>query len=208
MHSEENSGCQPFSSDNTTIGGSECSGRGNCVCNQCECERRAQPEEIISGKFCECDNFSCDRHMGLLCSGPEKGICTCGTCTCQPGWIGDACDCRASNATCIAPNSQAESTVCSGHGTCECGACRCNSNEEGRFSGKFCEKCPTCSGRCAEFKDCVQCQMYKTGPLDEETCATNCTLFTPVGLISVHRKYCNLVVFKLMIRHLIRTILL
>lgn len=37
----------------------------------------------------------------------------------------------------------------------------------------------TCSGRCLEFKECVQCQMYKTGPLTEDECA-NCT-FVPSG---------------------------
>lgn len=60
-------------------------------------------------------------------------------------------------------------------------------NDEGRFSGKYCEKCPTCSGRCHEFKECVKCQMYKTGPLaeSEEKCASNCTLFVPVGVAVV-----------------------
>ncbi|RZC39949.1 integrin beta-PS, partial [Asbolus verrucosus] len=29
--------------------------------------------QIISGPQCECDNFSCERHNGLICSGPEHG---------------------------------------------------------------------------------------------------------------------------------------
>lgn len=63
---------------------------------------------------------------------------------------------------------------------------RCKITEEGRYSGRFCEKCPTCSGRCNEFKHCVQCQMYKTGPLaDPDDCATNCTLFVPTGVKKV-----------------------
>jgi integrin beta 1 len=62
----------------------------------------------------------------------------------------------------------------------------CESTDEGRYSGRYCEKCPTCSGRCQEFKDCVQCQMYKTGPLaKEEDCAANCTQFTPIGVEKV-----------------------
>jgi hypothetical protein len=36
----------------------------------------------------------------------------------------------------------------------------------------------TCPGRCLEFKECVQCQVYKTGAFSEEECASNCT-FTP-----------------------------
>lgn len=164
--------------DNTTI---DCNGRGTCVCGVCECEKRANPEEVIEGKFCECENFSCDRQGGLLCSGPTHGTCQCGQCVCLPDWSGDACDCRSSNDTCIAPGSD---EICSGHGNCKCGVCGCDSNAEGRYSGKYCEKCPTCSGRCYEFRECVECQMYKTGPLSEteEKCATNCTLFVPIGV--------------------------
>lgn len=165
--------------DNTTD--VECSGRGNCVCGQCECEKRPNPEEVYSGQFCECDNFSCDRHNQLLCSGPEQGTCNCGVCACKPGWTGSACDCLASNDTCKMPNSDGE--ICSGHGECECGKCKCKVTNEGRYSGQYCEKCPTCARRCQDLRDCVQCQMYKTGPLkDEATCASNCTLFVPISV--------------------------
>ncbi|XP_029711058.1 integrin beta-PS isoform X1 [Aedes albopictus] len=165
---------------NTSI---ECSGRGQCVCGVCDCDKRVNPDEVISGTFCECDNFSCDRIAGLLCSGPKQGVCSCGECICAEGWTGAACDCKATNESCIPPSG---GEICSGHGTCECGGCRCKITEEGRYSGRFCEKCPTCSGRCNEFKHCVQCQMYKTGPLaDPDDCATNCTLFVPTGVKKV-----------------------
>lgn len=77
--------------------------------------------------------------------------------------------------------------VCSGHGTCECGICRCDVNEDGRFSGKFCEKCPTCLGLCHELKTCVECQMYKTGPLaaSEGMCAKNCTKIYTTGVDTI-----------------------
>lgn len=152
--------------------GLECSGRGNCLCGQCECEKRTNPDERISGTYCECDNFSCDRHNGLLCSGPTKGQCVCGECVCNEGWSGSACDCRASNETCIPPVG---GEVCSGHGECICGQCVCGVGDDGRYSGRYCDKCPTCPGRCAEFKDCVQCKMYQTGPLSKEDCEKNCT---------------------------------
>ncbi|PIK50534.1 putative integrin beta G subunit isoform X1 [Apostichopus japonicus] len=44
-----------------------CSGRGSCVCGDCVCFPRPNPEEVVKGTYCECDNFSCDRHRGQLC---------------------------------------------------------------------------------------------------------------------------------------------
>lgn len=167
--------------DNTTT--TDCSGRGNCVCGACECFKRSNPEEVVSGPFCECDNFSCERNKNQLCSGPDHGTCDCGRCICKPGWTGTSCACQASNDTCMPPGG---GEICSGHGVCECGVCKCAVNEQGRYSGRHCEKCPTCSGRCQELKDCVQCQMYHTGVLkDVNDCARNCTTFTPIGVEKV-----------------------
>ncbi|XP_034672073.1 integrin beta-PS isoform X2 [Drosophila subobscura] len=167
--------------DNTT--NVDCSGRGNCVCGFCECFKRPNPEEVITGKFCECENFSCERNKNQLCSGPDHGTCDCGRCVCKPGWTGSSCACQASNDTCMPPGG---GELCSGHGTCECGVCKCTANDQGRYSGRHCEKCPTCSGRCQELKDCVQCQMYHTGVLKNvDDCARNCTAFTPVGVEKV-----------------------
>merc|ERR1712038_1583677 len=66
--------------------------------------------------------------------------------------------------------------LCSGpdHGECVCGKCKCNSEcgeckceetEEGQYSGKYCEDCPTCPGKCEELKACVQCQVFGSGQL-------------------------------------------
>ncbi|KAL7744462.1 hypothetical protein ACLKA6_001839 [Drosophila palustris] len=161
----------------------DCNGRGSCVCGRCECNKRPNPEEIISGKYCECENFSCERNKNLLCSGPDHGTCECNRCNCKPGWTGSSCDCSTSQDTCMPPNG---GEICSGHGSCECGVCKCKSTDDGRYSGKYCDKCPTCSGRCHELKDCVQCQMYHTGELKNgDDCAKNCTTFTPVGVEKV-----------------------
>ncbi|KAM8718425.1 hypothetical protein ACLKA7_001609 [Drosophila subpalustris] len=161
----------------------DCNGRGSCACGRCECNKRPNPEEIISGKYCECENFSCERNKNLLCSGPDHGTCECNRCNCKPGWTGSSCDCSTSQDTCMPPNG---GEICSGHGTCECGVCKCKSTDDGRYSGKYCDKCPTCSGRCHELKDCVQCQMYHTGELKNgDDCAKNCTTFTPVGVEKV-----------------------
>lgn len=74
-------GCKP---DNTTT--TLCTNRGDCICGKCECYQRENPEEIVSGPFCDCDNFSCDRYEGQLCSGPDHGYCECGQCKCYPEW--------------------------------------------------------------------------------------------------------------------------
>lgn len=161
----------------------ECSGQGNCVCGQCHCNARQNPEELISGQFCECDNFSCDRHNSILCAGPDHGVCECGQCKCHDGWGGNACECSSSTDSCMAPNGK----MCSGHGACRCGKCECEIKDDIRYSGKYCEKCPTCPGRCNELKDCVECQMYQKGVLkDHNECGNNCKLFTPISVETVN----------------------
>ena len=42
--------------------------------------------QVVSGDYCECDNFSCDRFNGELCSGPDHGRCECGQCVCNAEW--------------------------------------------------------------------------------------------------------------------------
>lgn len=63
--------------------GLTCSGRGNCVCGLCNCEKfdvRSNIDFLIKyeqdgraffGVSCECDNFQCDSDpsTGLLCGG-------------------------------------------------------------------------------------------------------------------------------------------
>lgn len=143
--------CKPDKSTKET-----CSGQGSCVCGKCECTPRPNPAEIISGRFCECDNFSCDRSAGKICSG--NGECKCGKCVCYSGWIGSACDCWSNDDTCIPLGG---GPICSGNGACQCGICKCKPGANGRF----CEDCPTCPDRCPEFVPCVQCRVFQKGPL-------------------------------------------
>ncbi|XP_042911123.2 integrin beta-PS [Parasteatoda tepidariorum] len=160
-----------------------CSGRGVCRCGECECYKRPNAEEKVTGKFCECDNYSCDRSDGKICSGPEHGVCDCGKCKCKQGWTGSDCGCRDTNETCMAPNGK----ICSGHGDCECGACKCYDLEEGRYSGTFCERCPTCPLKCDAFRDCVECQIF---PDDNDVPPENCTAcsFITIGVDKVEVK--------------------
>ena len=120
--------------------------------------------QVVYGDYCECDNFSCDRYKGELCSGEDHGECVCGQCNCRPEWDVEgysACQCKASDETCITPFGEQIMKVCSGHGECECGECSCEEN----YSGKWCEECPTCPDKCEELKPCVQCQVFQSGEL-------------------------------------------
>lgn len=167
FHGDLEAGCRP---DNTTT--TLCNNRGDCICGKCECYPRENPNEIVSGDYCECDNFSCDRYDGKLCSGPDHGVCNCGKCECfaewdVPGYT--ACECRASNETCITPYGEHIHKLCSGHGECVCGECKCFETNEGQYSGRYCEDCPTCPGKCEELQPCVQCLQFESGPLMDQT---------------------------------------
>ncbi|XP_026136716.1 integrin beta-1-like isoform X2 [Carassius auratus] len=144
-----------------------CSKNGECVCGTCECKTRDNPEERYSGKFCECDNFSCDRSNNKLCGG--HGRCECKKCICDANYTGSACDCPLDTSTCLASNNQ----ICNGRGTCECGACKCTNI---KFEGPTCEICQTCSKICRNHKDCVECIQFNTGS-KKQTCGKECSAF-------------------------------
>ncbi|XP_062386735.1 integrin beta-1-like [Sardina pilchardus] len=144
-----------------------CSNNGDCVCGTCECKKRENPEERYSGRYCECDNFNCDRANNKLCGG--HGRCECRQCICDINYTGSACDCSMDTSTCLAKNKQ----ICNGRGTCECGVCRCT---DPKFQGPTCEACPTCPGVCTEHKECVQCRAFGTGE-KKETCERDCMYF-------------------------------
>ncbi|CAB4059744.1 ITGB1 [Lepeophtheirus salmonis] len=142
-------GCRP---DNTTS--ILCNNRGDCICGKCECHSsRDNENNKVFGDFCECDNFSCDRHNNLLCSGPDHGECYCGKCICAREWNVTgytACECSSSKDTCVTPYGEFIDKECSGHGHCICGKCRCNENSQ--YSGTYCEVCPLCPDKCDELK--------------------------------------------------------
>ncbi|XP_074550480.1 integrin beta-5 [Halichoeres trimaculatus] len=141
-----------------------CSGRGECSCNQCLCFESEFGK--IYGSYCECDDFSCARHKGVLCSG--HGECHCGECKCHAGFIGDNCNCSTETSTCISDDGQ----MCSGRGNCVCGRCQCS--EPGAF-GDTCEKCPTCPDACGTKRECIECRLFDSGRLaDNQTCQRLC----------------------------------
>ncbi|CAG2106828.1 unnamed protein product, partial [Medioppia subpectinata] len=147
-----------------------CANRGDCVCGQCECHSRPNPTEVISGRFCECDTFSCNRDpRGQACGGHERGFCCDGNCHCVPGWSGPTCECSTSNNTCVYDDKSDK--LCSGHGDCRCGKCYCN---EGYY-GQMCEDCASCEGRCNELQPCVECKVFKSGNYSPVECRDKCT---------------------------------
>ncbi|GLG99132.1 Integrin beta-PS [Gryllus bimaculatus] len=163
----------------------------------CSCPCEFEGHEEFYGVHCQCDNFSCRRHNGLLCSGPGRGRCSCGKCECEPGWTGDACECPEMQTSCLAPG---EDKVCSGVGKCVCGKCEC---EEER-SGKYCGDCKptlnmTCTGgRCKEFADCIECMVHDTGRYAGALCL-NCSIPSPERVdsisessLSFEEKYCKI----------------
>ncbi|KAJ8255266.1 hypothetical protein GJAV_G00202920 [Gymnothorax javanicus] len=141
-----------------------CSGRGECRCSQCLCYESEFGK--IYGTYCECDDFSCARHKGILCSG--HGECHCGECKCHAGYIGDNCNCSTETASCMSSDGR----MCSGRGVCVCGSCRCT--EPGAF-GDVCEKCPTCPDACGTKRECVECRLFGSGKhADNQTCQRMC----------------------------------
>nr|QGA72430.1 integrin beta 2 [Eriocheir sinensis] len=133
-----------------------CSGRGTCKCGECICY------ENVTGDFCQCDGRLCSLAKGPACS--NNGVCECDKCKCNPGYTGAFCDCLSE--ACIQPGSD---KVCSGHGTCDCDKCRCDSQGNETYTGKYCEDCLRCgTGKCNQFRDCVQCIHFGKGPRKQD----------------------------------------
>ncbi|CAN0361182.1 unnamed protein product [Lampetra fluviatilis] len=78
------------------------------------------------------------------CSG-GYGSLSCGLCRCNPGRIGELCECQegelgpSGSAPGSACRMRERSLPCSGRGECVCGQCLCHASEFGRVSGAFCE---------------------------------------------------------------------
>ncbi|KAK3108829.1 hypothetical protein FSP39_016685 [Pinctada imbricata] len=146
-----------------------CSDRGDCICGKCECRARSSNSaQRYSGKFCECDDYSCPFYKDLICGGSERGNCKCGKCYCNDGWSGPECGCKNDTSACMVKKGD-KYLECNGKGRCECGACVCTSKE---FYGPTCEDCTTCLEVCKKEKPCVQCHLFQSGPL--RTAVTKC----------------------------------
>ncbi|XP_057293922.1 integrin beta-2-like [Hydractinia symbiolongicarpus] len=163
----------------------DCSGLGTCVNGMCECISRSNPTEKITGKFCQCNNFGCDRHEGKVCGGKDRGVCDCGQCRCETGFLGSNCgkvDCSVGKKNCL--HASSPNTSCSGNGVCNCDQCDCNTG----YRGKFCEECVSCPEKCNMLSDCVRCQAFNEP--DKDTCGNlKCSL--NIVLVNVTEEHCH-----------------
>ncbi|MCJ8732784.1 hypothetical protein PDJAM_G00215060 [Pangasius djambal] len=158
--------------------GTECEGRGDCVCGVCKCHQ-TEGGKSYYGLHCECDDEHCEKFQNKLCGG--KGDCRCGECKCNEGYEGTACQCMKSNESC-----QTGETVCHGRGKCVCNQCAC----ERGYKGLRCETCPTCELPCQESGSCVECKAFGTGPF-EKNCVESCTHLDVTVDKNLARKDCQ-----------------
>uniref|UniRef100_A0A672KCU3 Integrin beta n=1 Tax=Sinocyclocheilus grahami TaxID=75366 RepID=A0A672KCU3_SINGR len=103
---------------------------------------------------CECEcNDSKQPHPH--CGGNGKVVC--GGCSCDPGFLGQRCECKLGQkdeASLKAQCRKNNGTECEGKGDCLCGRCQCHSTDGGgNFYGEFCE----CDDEHCEKFDNKQC---------------------------------------------------
>ncbi|XP_047702960.1 integrin beta-2 [Prionailurus viverrinus] len=139
-----------------------CSGLGDCLCGQCVCHQSDIPNKSIFGRFCECDNVNCERYDGLVCGGKERGTCSCGKCSCNPGFEGSACQCDRSTRGCLNPDG----FECNGRGRCVCNVCECDTG----YQPPLCLECLGCPSPCGRYLLCAQCLKF-----DPSHSGSNCT---------------------------------
>ncbi|XP_060081363.1 integrin beta-3-like [Ylistrum balloti] len=143
-----------------------CSGRGQCVGGQCQCNRRrSRRPDKYSGEYCECDDYSCPFYMGKMCGGNVRGRCQCGVCQCGPDYTGEACGCSRMTDGCVA----SDGSLCNNQGSCVCGYCQCN--KDSIYRGVTCEENP--ANACQDLKQCIQCRVFRSGPLSSAECANH-----------------------------------
>ena len=107
-------------------------------------------EQGFSGSSCEID--TCDDKK--KCNG--NGICKENTCSCYPGYEGDACD-----LVTPCPND------CSEHGSCKYGKCFCDP----AYEGEDCSKKSSCEADCSGNGICVKSKCVCEEGWKGDTCS-------------------------------------
>ncbi|CAL8370452.1 unnamed protein product [Arctogadus glacialis] len=162
--------------------GTECEGRGTCVCGRCDCHL-TESGTSYHGDFCECDDDHCEKFANKLCGG--NGRCLCGKCICNQGYEGSACHCKTSDDGCKTPGG----SVCNDRGKCRCNQCECN---EG-YQRPFCEVCHGCQDPCQTKQTCIEC-LFQMG-VSGKNCTTACTDSVKhkiVDMFTMTKKPCKL----------------
>uniref|UniRef100_A0A3P8R4N3 Integrin beta n=1 Tax=Astatotilapia calliptera TaxID=8154 RepID=A0A3P8R4N3_ASTCA len=142
--------------------GTECEGRGDCVCGRCECHNTDSGSQYY-GPYCECDDDHCEKFQNQQCGG--KGRCKCGKCECNSGFEGSACQCKTSDEACRTVNN----SVCNGRGICKCNQCEC----KGGYQRPHCLECPGCTDPCQTKVNCIECLGFESGPF-KKNCSEAC----------------------------------
>ncbi|XP_053732658.1 integrin beta-2 [Synchiropus splendidus] len=162
--------------------GTECEGRGDCVCGRCQCHTTKNGNSY-HGDFCECDDEECEKFQNKLCGG--NGKCNCGKCECNSGYEGSACQCVESKEACRA----ADGSVCNGRGQCKCNRCDCING----YQRPRCEECPGCPDSCQSKLNCIECLGFDSGPF-QKNCSEACTSIKRKQMVktfSFSSKLCN-----------------
>ncbi|PSN34504.1 Integrin beta-PS [Blattella germanica] len=102
----------------------------------------------------------------------HNGTYMCGICKCDESHTGQICECDSNQlissgigtSNCRSPGDEYD---CSDRGICFCGICQCNQRDNKEEAGLKSE--------CKQLLPCVLCMVHKTGPLNEQECAGNCT---------------------------------
>lgn len=144
-----------------------CSGRGECVCGNCQCKsRRGDLPLIYTGRWCECDDSRCPSYNDAVCGGSDHGVCDCGFCKCYKHFTGRNCGCPTRTDKCKAKDG----SICGNHGDCKCNKCQCDKG----YGGQNCTECQGCD-TCEANRECVECIIWgskhsKTNDNCKQTC--------------------------------------
>uniref|UniRef100_A0A1A8F1D7 Integrin beta n=2 Tax=Nothobranchius korthausae TaxID=1143690 RepID=A0A1A8F1D7_9TELE len=161
--------------------GTECEGRGDCVCGRCNCHTTEKGSSYY-GNYCECDDEHCEKFQNKQCAG--NGQCKCGKCICNKNFQGSVCQCSGSTEGCQTENN----SVCYGRGTCTCNQCEC---KEG-YQPPHCQTCLGCPDPCQTKLNCIECLQFNTGPF-QKNCSSACVnvSHTTVEKFTISSKECH-----------------
>lgn len=79
--------------------------------------------------------YRSENTVSSACNGNGLRSNISGACDCNPGWTGDDCTCSTSTESC---RQSFDEEICSLHGECICGTCKCDETSENNYSGKYC----------------------------------------------------------------------
>ncbi|XP_030626565.1 integrin beta-6 isoform X2 [Chanos chanos] len=135
--------------------------------------------EVEVTSLCKCDCHHTPDLNSPHCSN-GRGALECGTCVCNPGYMGPRCECSEDQSHVTNCRAHEGVEMCSGQGECFCGQCVCNPSSFGRVYGAYCE-CDDFS--CLHFRgnlcgghgdcDCGECVCHRGWTGEYCNCSTS-----------------------------------